>query len=72
MLQTSGMTLSVLVGGPQDAGTWLFRNVVNHSLHYPEATISSTFLVLHRAYKGLPLGFIQSVIIDWVKPALLL
>jgi len=72
MLQTSGTTLSSLVGGPQGAGTWLYRNVVNHSLRDPEATISSTFLVLHRAYKSLLLAFIRSIIIDWVKPDILL
>ena len=51
-LQTSGMTLSSLVGVTQYARTWLFRNDINHSLHDAEATISSTFLVLHRAYKS--------------------
>ena len=66
------MTLSILMGGHQDADTWLSWNVVNHSLHDPEATTSRTLLVLHRAYKILLLGFMQSVIRDCVKPALLL
>ena len=48
ILQTYGVTLCSLVGGPQDAVTWLFRNVFNHS---PQNTISSAYLVLHRAYK---------------------